>query len=125
MVLTIKSGSSPLTFAGRLVTFEVAGERDELCPIEWAGRTLDAMRGPKQLVIYQESRHTVGNVPSTVLGPNPQALVADWVQDRLMNKAGKAGNAAKTAKTVKSAADKLESSRWFVEASGTVRKSAY
>ena len=29
MVLTIKSGSSPLTFAGRLVTFEVAGERDE------------------------------------------------------------------------------------------------
>ena len=106
----------------------VAGERDELCPIEWAGRTLDAMRGPKQLVIYQESRHTVGNVPSTVLGPNPQALVADWVQDRLMNKAGKAGNAARTArtaKTVKSAADKLESSRWFVEASGTVRKSAY
>lgn len=29
MVLAIKAGTSPVTFTGRLVTFEVAGERDE------------------------------------------------------------------------------------------------
>jgi len=61
----------------------VAGERDELCPVEWAYRTLDAMRGPTQLVVYQESRHSVGNVPSTVLGPNPPSMSADWMLDRL------------------------------------------
>ena len=84
----------------------VAGERDELCPIVWAGRTLGEMKGPKQLVVYQESRHTVGNVPSTVLGPNPQALTADWMHDRLSGKP-------------------LKSSRWFVEASGNTVKSAF
>jgi len=61
----------------------VAGERDELCPVEWAYRTLDAMRGPTQLMVYQESRHSVGNVPSTVLGPNPPSMSADWMLDRL------------------------------------------
>ena len=68
--------------------------------------TLGEMKGPKQLVVYQESRHTVGNVPSTVLGPNPQALTADWMHDRLSGKP-------------------LKSSRWFVEASGNTVKSAF
>ncbi len=81
----------------------VAGERDELCPIIWAERTLGDMRGPKQLVVYQESRHTVGNVPSTVLGPNPPSLSADWMRDRLNGLP-------------------FESASWFVEAGGNVRK---
>ena len=84
----------------------VAGERDELCPIVWAERTLGDMAGPKQLVVYQESRHTVGNVPSTVLGPHPSSLSADWMRDRLNGLP-------------------LASSRWFVEASGKVAKSAF
>ncbi|MBC7779693.1 MAG: prolyl oligopeptidase family serine peptidase [Proteobacteria bacterium] len=79
----------------------VAGERDELCPVEWAWRTLDAMRGPTQLVVYQESRHSVGTVPSTVLGPNPPAMSADWMLDRLNGVP-------------------LESARLFVDASGTL-----
>lgn len=81
----------------------VAGERDELCPVVWADRVMDELRGPKQLVVYQESRHTVGNVPSTVLGPNPPGLIADWMQDRLNDRP-------------------FASSRWFVEASGNVLK---
>lgn len=84
----------------------IAGECDELCPIVWAARTLGEMKGPKQLVVYQESRHTVGNVPSTVFGPNPQALTADWMHDRLSGKP-------------------LSSSRWFVEAGGNTVKSAF
>lgn len=84
----------------------IAGERDELCPIVWAERTLGDVAGPKQLVVYQESRHTVGNVPSTVLGPNPPSLSADWMRDRLSGLP-------------------LASSRWFVEASGKVAKSAF
>jgi dipeptidyl aminopeptidase/acylaminoacyl peptidase len=79
----------------------VAGERDELCPVIWAERLMQALKGPRQLVVYQESRHTVGAVPSTVLGPNPQALVADWMLDRLNHKPA-------------------SSSRWFIESSGRV-----
>jgi dienelactone hydrolase len=81
----------------------VAGERDELCPLSWAERMLKKLRGPKQLVIYQESRHAVGNVPSALLGPNPPVLVADWMLDRLQAKP-------------------LASSRWFVESNGNVVK---
>jgi fermentation-respiration switch protein FrsA (DUF1100 family) len=81
----------------------VAGERDELCPLVWAERLLNALRGPKQLVVYQESRHAVGNVPAALLGPNPPSLVADWMLDRLRGKA-------------------LASSRWLVESNGNVVK---
>lgn len=84
----------------------VAGERDELCPVVWAERALGDMAGPKQLVIYQESRHTVGNVPSTVLGPNPPSLSADWMRDRFNDVP-------------------LTSSRWFVESGGAVIKAAF
>jgi dipeptidyl aminopeptidase/acylaminoacyl peptidase len=84
----------------------VAGERDELCPLVWAERMMEELRGPKQLVVYRESRHTVGNVPSAVLGPPPPVLVADWMQDRLSGKP-------------------LASSRWFVDASGNVLKSGF
>jgi dipeptidyl aminopeptidase/acylaminoacyl peptidase len=77
----------------------VAGERDELCPLVWADRLMNELRGPKQLVVYQESRHTVGGVASAVLGPNPPVLVADWMLDRLQGKA-------------------LASGRWFVESNG-------
>ncbi len=79
----------------------VAGERDELCPVEWAYRTLDAMRGPTQLMVYQESRHSVGNVPSTVLGPNPPSMSADWMLDRLQGLP-------------------FDSARLFVEANGNI-----
>src|SRR5262249_55977688 len=41
----------------------VAGEFDELSPLEHTERLMKALRGPKRLVVYQDSRHSVGNVP--------------------------------------------------------------
>ena len=38
------------------------------------------------MVVYQELRHSVGNVPSANLGPNPQIMVADWLADRAASK---------------------------------------
>lgn len=84
----------------------VAGEADELSPLEHTERLLQHLQCPKQLVVYQDSRHSVGNVPSAQLGPHPQTLVADWVAARLDNKP-------------------LASERWYVEASGRVVKTAY
>ena len=84
----------------------VAGEADELSPLEHTERLLQTLQCPKQLVVYQDSRHSVGNVPSATLGPHPQTLVADWMQARLNGKP-------------------LTSERWYVEASGRVVKTAY
>ncbi len=87
----------------------VAGEADELSPLEHTERLLQTLACPKQLVIYQDSRHSVGNVPSAQLGPHPQTLVADWMNARLDGLSGKSFN----------------SERWYVESSGRIVKTAY
>ena len=64
----------------------VAGEFDELSPIEHSERLVAAVKGPKRMVVYQESRHSVGNVPAANLGPFPPILIADWLADRVAGK---------------------------------------
>src|SRR5437016_1174993 len=81
----------------------VAGEFDELSPLVHTERLLQALQGPKRLVVYQDSRHSVGNVPATNLGPFPQILMADWM-----------------AATLNGAT--FPSERWFVESTGRVVK---
>ncbi|HML15089.1 MAG TPA: alpha/beta hydrolase [Xanthobacteraceae bacterium] len=82
----------------------VAGEAEELSPLEHSERLVAALNGPKQMVVYQESRHSVGNVPSANLGPFPPILVADWMADRLAGKP-------------------FTSERWYVTSSGQIEKS--
>ena len=57
----------------------VAGEAEELSPLIHSERLMATLKGPKQMVVYQESRHSVGNVPAANLGPFPQILLADWL----------------------------------------------
>jgi dienelactone hydrolase len=82
----------------------VAGECEELSPLEHSERLLGTVKGPKQMVVYQESRHSVGNVPSANLGPFPPILVADWMADRLAGKP-------------------FASERWFVRSNGEIDRS--
>jgi dienelactone hydrolase len=84
----------------------VAGETDELSPLEHSEAMMATLKGPKQMVIYQESRHSVGNVPAANLGPYPPILVADWLTDRLAGKA-------------------FVNERWYVAGSGEITKTAY
>lgn len=84
----------------------IAGEADELSPPAHTERLLATLQCPKRLVVYQDSRHSVGNVPSAQLGPTPAVLVADWMQARLAGKP-------------------FPSERWFVEASGRVVTTPY
>ena len=79
----------------------LAGEADELAPLEHTERLIATLKGPKRLVVYQDCRHSVGNVPSTNLGPTPSVLVADWMAARLSGKP-------------------FASERWFVRSSGEV-----
>jgi dienelactone hydrolase len=83
----------------------VAGEADELSPLEHTERMVRAMPGPRQLVIYADSRHSVGNVPAANLGPFPPTLVADWLVARLNGKP-------------------FNSERWFVEPTGRIVRAA-
>jgi len=84
----------------------VAGEAEELSPLEHSEHLMAALKGPKQMVVYQESRHSVGNVPAANLGPFPPILVADWFADRLAGKS-------------------FVSERWYVAGSGEVSKTPY
>ena len=83
----------------------IAGEMDELCPLSITERFMSTLQCPKRLVVYQDSRHSVGGVPAAHLGPAPQVLAADWMHARLAGKS-------------------FASERWFVQANGQVRKSA-
>jgi dienelactone hydrolase len=79
----------------------VAGEAEELSPLEYTERMIATMSGPRQLVIYADSRHSVGNVPAANLGPFPPILVADWLMARLAGRP-------------------FKSERWYVEATGRI-----
>jgi len=84
----------------------VAGEAEELSPLQHSEALMAALKGPKQMVVYQDSRHSVGNVPAANLGPFPPILLADWLADRLAGKA-------------------FVSERWYVTGSGAIDKTAY
>ena len=83
----------------------VAGEADELSPLEHTERMIHTMTGPRQLVVYADSRHSVGNVPAANLGPFPPVLLADWMVARLNGKP-------------------LASERWLVQPTGQIAKTA-
>ena len=83
----------------------VAGEWDELSPLVHTERLVKALPGPKRLVVYQDSRHSVGNVPATNLGPFPPTLMADWMAATLDGKA-------------------FANEKWYVEATGRIVKTA-
>ena len=60
----------------------LAGEDDELSPIEHTLRLLRPIPAPTQLVLYQGERHSIGASPAAAFGPNRHHLVAQWIADR-------------------------------------------
>jgi dienelactone hydrolase len=81
----------------------IAGEADELSPIAYAEQLIERLKAPKQFVVYADSRHSVGAVPSTNLGPFPPILAADWLTARLAGKP-------------------FPSERWYVDPTGRITK---
>ena len=84
----------------------VAGEAEELSPLEYTEKMFSVMSAPRQLIVYQESKHSVGFVPSTNLGPNPYMTMAEWMVERMAGKP-------------------LASERWYVDNAGAVHKTPY
>jgi len=84
----------------------LAGEAEELSPLEYTEQLFGKLKAPKRLVIYQDARHGINGVPAVNLGPYPPILVADWVAARLAGKP-------------------FASERWFVTGTGQINKTAY
>jgi dienelactone hydrolase len=93
-------------FAGKIkAPFLVAGgEADELCPLEQTEAFIHALGGPKQLVVYQDSRHSLSGA-AVANGPDPRTYQAEWITKRLSGKP-------------------MQSERWFVENSGRIQKTS-
>ncbi len=64
----------------------LAGEDDELSPIEYTYRLFDEIPMPKQLVVYQGERHGFGSGSAAALGPQWMNMIADWFVDRFAGK---------------------------------------
>ncbi len=73
--LTLKGVASKITCPYLIV----AGEDDELCPIEFVYQLMDEVRGPKVLVVYEGEKHSIRN-------PRSRTLIVDWLTDRLQGK---------------------------------------
>ena len=73
--LTLKGVASKITCPYLIV----AGEDDELCPIEFVYELMDEIRAPKVLVVYEGEKHSIRN-------PRSRTLIVDWLTDRLQGK---------------------------------------
>ena len=63
----------------------LAGEDDELSPIEYTEQLFKAIRTPKRLYVYQGEKHGLGG-PASALGPSWLTTIAEWLRDRVDGK---------------------------------------
>jgi dienelactone hydrolase len=61
----------------------IAGEDDELSPIEHTYALLNEMSCPRELLVYQGEKHGLNSTTSGFLGPSWSGWMADWLADRL------------------------------------------
>ena len=61
----------------------VAGEEDDLSPIESTWQLLRRVSGPKRLLLYQGERHGISGGPAATKGPDRDAAIVEWFLDRV------------------------------------------
>jgi dienelactone hydrolase len=64
----------------------IAGENDQLSPIEHTEELFALIKAPKRLVIYEGANHGVGDAPSVTNGEDKVTMLADWLLDRINDK---------------------------------------
>jgi alpha-beta hydrolase superfamily lysophospholipase len=64
----------------------IAGEDDELSPVEYTYELLEKIGAPKELLLYQGERHALHTNSATALGPSWLGYMLDWLKDRLEGK---------------------------------------
>jgi len=61
----------------------MAGEQDQLSPIEFSYEVFDLIKSPKEICVYEGANHSVADAPSVANGENPRTYLADWLAERL------------------------------------------
>lgn len=64
----------------------LAGENDQLSPVEHTERLFDLITAPKRLVIYEGANHSVSAASSAENGEEKNSLITDWLLDRIAGK---------------------------------------
>jgi len=64
----------------------VAGEADQLSPIQHTYDLFDRIEAPKRLVVFQDANHSMAQASSGELGESRDSLVYDWLRDRVDGK---------------------------------------
>lgn len=64
----------------------VAGEEDQLSPVEHSHELFGRIKTPKKMVVYEGANHSISDSMSNRLGENRNTLVADWLADRIADK---------------------------------------
>ena len=63
----------------------MAGEQDQLSPIEHSYDIFDRITSPKEIVVYEGANHSVADASSVTLGENPRDYLVDWLAARIDN----------------------------------------
>src|SRR3954470_13495568 len=79
------------------------GEYDQLCPLEHTEAFMNAVGGPKQLLVYERGNHSIALTTATTKGPEPRVFQAEWMAARLEGAP-------------------LKNERWFISSNGNVNK---
>ena len=61
----------------------IAGEEDQLSPLECSYDLFERIKTPKEILVYEGSNHSVTDAPSIAFGENPRVYSADWILDRI------------------------------------------
>jgi esterase/lipase len=64
----------------------MAGEDDQLSPIEYTYNLFETISAPKQLLVYEGAEHGLVGSSAAALGPSQTTYMADWLKDRLDGK---------------------------------------
>ena len=64
----------------------LAGEDDQLSPIEYTYKLFETISAPKQLLVYEGAEHGLVGSQAAALGPSQTTYFADWLKDRLDGK---------------------------------------
>jgi fermentation-respiration switch protein FrsA (DUF1100 family) len=64
----------------------IAGENDQLSPIEHTEALFELIKAPKRLVIYEGANHGVGDASSVENGEDKNTMLANWLADRIAGK---------------------------------------
>jgi hypothetical protein len=64
----------------------MAGEQDQLSPVEHSYYVFDLITAPKEIAVYEGANHSVADASSGTLGDNPKDYLANWFDERMNGK---------------------------------------